>query len=360
MMGPDHTEPAMPRNETFGTVLLLDIMNSSEYANVLSVKDYYETFLREFNDTVLRAAEMYFRLYPGGAYDATNHYVEVVGDEGRIFLFSDNPGRDVQTALDLAVLIKIAWINGPFNRARIFQNKAPEDLGAGINSGYLYIKKNGQLEGFGINLTKRIESHTRFGSVSKIMLHKTSRSILDRYVTENRIAMRLPVNGKDISLPQHYFFRFAGNIELKGIAQPVPIYELQYINWGDRPFFMESSFIKALAKRSVADFTNILETALSLSVLDTTINNILLFLALMNGDWEKASRVAKTLYEELDNIMEIPLVAAVANINLARGTTKDAARRCLLYGRRWLEIARTIRPHAEQIDELEEILSAFR
>lgn len=348
----------MPRNETFGTVLLLDIMNSSEYANVLSVKDYYETFLREFNETVLRAADMYFKNYPGDFYDSSNYYVEVVGDEGRVFLFSDNPGRDVQTALDLAVLIKIAWINGSFNRSRIFQNKAPEDLGAGINSGYLYIKENGQLEGFSINLTKRIESHTRFGSVSKIMMHKTSRAILDRYVTENRIAMRLPVDGREILLPQHYFFKFSGNIELKGIAQPVPVYELQYINWGTRPFFMESAFVEALTKRSLADFTNILETALSLSVLDTTINNILLFLAIMNENWEGAARVSKTLYEELGGIMEIPLVAAVANINLAHSETKEKSRRCLLYGRRWLEIARTIRPHAEQIDELEAVLAA--
>jgi len=264
----------MPHNETFATVLLLDIMNSSEYANVLSVKDYYETFLREYNETVRRATEMYFSRYPGGVYTTANYYVEVVGDEGRVFLFSDNPGRDVQAALDLAVLIKIAWINGDFNRARIRQNKAPEDLGVGINSGYLYIKEDRQLEGFGINLTKRIESHSRFGSVSKIMLHKTSRAILDRFVTENRIAMRLPVNGREILLPQHYFFRFTGNVELKGIAQPVPIYELQYINWGARPFFMEGDFIRELTGCPTAEFTGILETALSLSVLDTTINNI--------------------------------------------------------------------------------------
>ncbi len=346
----------MTRNETFATVMLLDIMNSSEYANVLSVRDYYETFLREYNETVRRAAHLYFSRYPGGVYHEGNHSVEVVGDEGRVFLFSDNPGRDVQAALDLAVLIKIAWISGAFNRARIRQNKAPEDLGVGINSGYLYVKDDGKLEGFGINLTKRIETHSRFGSVSKIMLHKTSRVTLDRFVTESRIAMHLPVNGREICLPQHYFFRFTGNVELKGIAQPVPLYELQYINWGARPFFMEGNFLKDLTGCSMSELAAILETALSLSVLDTTINNILLFFAVLNGQWEKASLVAKTLYEELGNIMEIPLVAAVANINLAHGAEPEMARRCLLYGRRWLEIARTIRPHAEQIDELEVVL----
>jgi len=346
----------MSRNEIFATMLLLDIMNSSEYANVLSVKDYYETFLREYNETVRRATSMYFSRYPGGVFHAGNYHVDVVGDEGRVFLFSDNPGRDVQAALDLAVLIKIAWINGTFNRARIRQNKAPEDLGVGINSGFLYVKEDHHLEGFGINLTKRIESHSRFGSVSKIMLHKTARVTLDRFVTESRNAMRLPVNGKEILLPQHYFFRFSGNVELKGIAQPVPIYELLYINWGSRPFFMESEFIEELAGCSIKELTALFETALSLSVLDTTINNILLFFAILNGQWEKAAVIAKTLYEELDNIMEIPLVAAVANINLAQEAGHEERRRCLLYGRRWLEIARTIRPHAEQIDELEAIL----
>lgn len=345
----------MRQSERFATVLMLDIMNSSEYANVLSVKEYYENFLKEFNETVLRATELYFRYEPTNNYNESNYYVEVVGDEGRVFLFSDDSGRDVQTALDLAIIIKIAWFTGRFNRSRISQNKPPEDLGIGINSGYLYRKDNGKLEGFGINLTKRIESYSRFGSFSKIMLHKTSRSILDKFVSEKEVGMCLKLDETEILLPQHYFFSFSGNIELKGIAQPIPVYELQYINWGELPFFMEGAFIEKLALMSPDEFYSALETGLSLSVLDTMINNILLYISIMNENWMQVAQISKTLYEGLDHIMEIPLVAAIANIILFSSEV-PSRKNFVSHSRKWLDIAKKIRPHAGQIDILEKIL----
>ncbi len=348
----------MSDKETFATILFLDIMNSSEYANVLSVEEYFQTFLKEFQETVLRTTALYFSHESSGIYNSSNYYVDIAGDEARIFLFSDNRGLDVQTALNLAVLIKMSWLTGNFNRVRINHRKPPEDLGVGINSGYLYRKENGKLEGFAINLAKRIENHSRLGHSSKIMIHKISRTILDSYIKDADINMCITIQCQSIYLPQHYFYEFTGNIELKGIAQPIPMYEVQYINWGEMPFFMEELFIEKLTLISMNEFIAVLAASRSVSVLNSMINNILMFIAIKRGMWDTVIDIAKSLYENLSSIMEIPFVAGAANIIMGFEDPSDMKKR-LAYGKTWLEIARMIRPHASQIDALEKILQSY-
>ena len=81
----------------------------------------------------------------------------------------------------MAVAVKNAWISHPRNLARLEGDQPVLDLSIGINSGNVVIERRGdgqaRIEGFAINLAKRVQGYARYGRYCKVMLSKNAYDI---------------------------------------------------------------------------------------------------------------------------------------------------------------------------------------
>ncbi len=233
-------------------ILFADLANSSVLADILSPEKYAE-MRKEFCDTMESVAKAVVSQY---SYQETLQYkINPVGDEVSIFLYSGEPItetrdvnsvscaivddsaviRDVRSALQIAISGKIAWLTSFFNQERIKQGKPPEDTGIGVHTGLVVAPKSsqGDVQGFAINLAKRIEGESRKGKYFKICVcYKVFRA--SQQLTDPMTYFE----GPDLAM-------------LKGVHQPIPIYELTgffwdgFSSWGLREQIAEDKLIQA-------------------------------------------------------------------------------------------------------------------
>jgi tetratricopeptide (TPR) repeat protein len=103
------------------------------------------------------------------------------GDEVCIILYT-NEQQDALRVLELAILLKVAWLVSNYNEERIKNYKPPIEIGIGINTGPVIVfeqdgeKEKFKAEGYAINVAKRVETHSRDGHYSRIMVSYTTRN----------------------------------------------------------------------------------------------------------------------------------------------------------------------------------------
>ncbi len=212
----------MMKKPITATILFSDLMNSTELAKNLSLVEY-DDMLLDFQNTMHAVVSDHLSRY---GYTACGVDAEwsIVGDEVKVFLYSGNLNYDIRNALLIAMKLKLAWLVSEFNRKILHEQRPVSQIGVGINWGKVikavrpWRSSTGipqpNIEGYTINLTKRIESASRDGTISKIMvgdrIHKSCRH-------NSRINVR---------------FGQPHDLVCKGFTQGMRVYELQsFVNF---------------------------------------------------------------------------------------------------------------------------------
>jgi len=203
------------------TMLFADLMNSTEMAKNLTLQEY-EGMIVDFQNTMFEVASAHLHAfgYKGGGEDSE---WSIAGDELRVFLYSGSIGYDIRNAMLIAIKIKLAWLVSTYNQRILKEGRMVSRIGVGINCGKVIKEvsrwraslgqEKANIEGYAINLTKRIESTSREGTAYQVMVGDS----LYRACVENEL---LNVN---FSLPR--------NAALKGLGQNIPVYEvLSFMN----------------------------------------------------------------------------------------------------------------------------------
>jgi class 3 adenylate cyclase len=208
--------------ESSATILFADLMNSTELAKNLTLLEYDE-MLVDFQNTMFEVVSHHLD-YFGYKGEGVDSEWSISGDELRVFLYSDNMDFDIRSALLIATKIKLAWLSSAFNQRVLSEQRLVSRIGVGINCGKVIkdvrpwrvkIGKAGQnIEGYAINLTKRIESASREGNVYQIMV---GASLYKRCQQNKRMNVA---------------FSHPRSLVFKGLGQKIPVYEVvSFINF---------------------------------------------------------------------------------------------------------------------------------
>jgi len=208
--------------ESNATILFADLMNSTELAKNLTLLEY-DDMLVNFQNTMFEVVSHHLDYfgYEGSGIDSE---WSIVGDELRVFLYSDNMDFDIRNALLIAAKIKLAWLASAFNQRVLNEQRLVSRIGVGINCGKVikdvrpWRVKTGKaepnVEGYAINLTKRIESASREGNAYQIMV---GASLYKKCQQNKRINVAF-------SNPRSLVF--------KGLGQKIPVYEVvSFVNF---------------------------------------------------------------------------------------------------------------------------------
>lgn len=191
-----------PGEDRDATILFVDVVGCSEISNHLTLK-IYNDFIEMFKNTFNEVCEYYKNTF----YDEHEHVLfnyEARGDEGCLKIFvgkkDDALARDIDVAISIALDLKRKWLLNKHNDDRIKEGLLPVDLAVGIHFGKVHVK-NGNAEGYAINLAKRIESHSREGDFTHILISEAAHGKLDHLKDEKvyRFAPAFTINPKGIS-----------------------------------------------------------------------------------------------------------------------------------------------------------------
>ncbi|MCH7471324.1 hypothetical protein IIA79_00015 [bacterium] len=128
----------------------------------------------------------------------------------------------VLSALKAAIQLKNLWLIQEFNLERVLANLDPWELGTGIHYGRVYLgnRPDGKrrIEGYTVNLAKRIEGYSRRGNYSHVMVSQQVRdTIRSSVVKHTQLRQRIFFYKHDVALEL-----------LKGVARAQAIHELKF------------------------------------------------------------------------------------------------------------------------------------
>ncbi|MGD8502453.1 MAG: tetratricopeptide repeat protein [Syntrophobacterales bacterium] len=217
--------------ENIATILFADLMNSTELAKNLTLLEY-DDMLVDFQNTMFEVVSHHLD-YFGYQGDGVDSEWSISGDELRVFLYSKNVGYDIRNALLIATKIKLAWLSSAFNQKVLNEGRLVSRIGVGINCGKVIKdvrpwrvkigKAQPNIEGYAINLTKRIESASREGSVYQIMV---GASLYKRCQQNKHINVA---------------FSHPRSLVFKGLGQKIPVYEvISFVNFEVLPSMPDS------------------------------------------------------------------------------------------------------------------------
>lgn len=239
-------------------ILFVDLENSVQLSEVMSPKQY-NTIIDSFQHCMSNTVEMLKKeKFVGGDFFPIGDYA-IAGDQLVIFFFEPT---DVETNTKLtegsdflpkeeirsleenlehtqskillglllaAINLKSDWLIQDHNLVRIQQGKEPIEICIGIHIGKaLYTMRydgESRVEGFDINFAKRVETFSRKGRYSRIMISEATY----KHVCNATIG--------EWNLSERFFFKqhVAVPGELKGIQSSCKLYELMYRHAGLKP-----------------------------------------------------------------------------------------------------------------------------
>ena len=267
--------------EKVAAIMFCDIMNSSEYANVMSTANYHNFIIKSLQEICADEAAYFASIHPeyrplpefSSRDDLQNEFhcqFRTVGDEIRVFLYSGHEAADTCALVEVGIRLKLRWLFCEFNKTRIKQNKPPEELAIGINTGPVVIEDN-KPEGFALNVGKRIEGECRKGQFCRILLHSNSVNYIESYIDRpNSLYTIKPefsevwtFEGKGISqqipIRELKHFNFLGQAEVLRFLDIDPKYFIKHLlsaaNMAPYPHFIYSVLLSALQKLGIDDYT---------------------------------------------------------------------------------------------------------
>ncbi len=190
-------------------IMFVDIVGASEVSNHKTPKEYSE-FVEEFQHIFKSTCRQFVdEWYPNECeyvqYDAR-------GDEGLLMIYPPSAEGDLSTDVDIAINIALAlkgiWICSNGNSSRIDSDLLPIDLAIGIHTGKTRLRSGPEsktncggwiLEGYAINLAKRVESHSRAGKYTGILISEAAHGHLN-YLSDEKVYVsdepqRVPAKG---------------------------------------------------------------------------------------------------------------------------------------------------------------------
>ena len=211
-------------------ILFADIVGCSEISNYEPLEKY-NRILQQFK----LLFEEITNKYKKGFHTSSNNIdfkSQIRGNEGHLMIFRKDPEElnqdlwadDIDTAITIALDLKRRWLLSESNKEKINSGKQTSDIAVGIHFGQAWINKTGnnkyQPEGYAINLTKRIESHSREGAFTHI------------YLSEAAYDKLSPLTDK---MP--YTFDLPHLIKPKGIPTGINVFEVKHhflpTDWAD-------------------------------------------------------------------------------------------------------------------------------
>jgi len=211
-------------------ILFADIVGCAEMSNYEPLEKYNK-ILRQFKLLFERITNKYKQEFYA-FHENIDFKSQVRGNEGCLMIFRRAPEKvspdllanDIDTAISIALDLKRRWILSESNKERIGTEKHTSDIAVGIYFGQAWINKMGnneyQPEGYAINLTKRIESHSREGAFTHICLSETAYEKL------------YPLTDKT-----PYTFDLPHLIKPKGIPTGINVFEVKHhflpTDWAD-------------------------------------------------------------------------------------------------------------------------------
>lgn len=196
-------------------ILFADVVGCSEISNHKTLENY-SVFIKSFQDCFNEVCEHYRK---NEFKDLENFFdFETRGDEGclKIFPPEGNLSENIDIALSIALDLKRKWLLGNENKTRIIESGLlPIDIAIGIHSGKAWLNKDVnskyEPEGYAINLAKRIESASRKGEFSHILISEAAYNHVNLLKDEKT-----------------YRFREPFKIEPKGISQNIKVFEVKH------------------------------------------------------------------------------------------------------------------------------------
>lgn len=167
-------------------ILFADVAGCSEISNHKKLREYND-FIRSFQECFSKVCEHYEKEeYKGN--EAFFDY-QLRGDEGCLKILvpdREDLSVDIDNAINIALDLKRKWLLGEENKRRVENGLLPVDLGLGIHAGKVWVNEEkdekGNIkyspEGYAINLAKRIESESRGGKFSHILISESARGEL--------------------------------------------------------------------------------------------------------------------------------------------------------------------------------------
>jgi class 3 adenylate cyclase len=204
------------------TIMFADLMNSTELAKNLTLLEYGD-MLVDFQNTMFEVVSHHLPSF-GYQDSGVDSEWSISGDELRVFLYSGKVRFDTRNALLIAAKIKLAWLASEFNQKVLREGRLVARIGIGMNCGKVIkdVRKwrvqMGQaepnIEGYAINLTKRIESTSREGTAYQIMV---GANLYKRCQQNNTINVS---------------FGTPRSLTFKGVGQKLPVYEVtSFVNF---------------------------------------------------------------------------------------------------------------------------------
>lgn len=228
---PSKPRPVQPLGERDIVVLFADVVGCSEISNHKEIKDYND-FINSFQQCFKSVCGHYKQ----AEYEENERpffQAEARGDEGCLKIFvpnRDDLSRDIDVAINIALDLKRKWLLEKENKGRIDNGLLPVDVGIGIHSGKVWVNKEKdergndkyRPEGYAINLTKRIESESRGGKFTHILVSESARGQL--------------YNLKDECT---YRFDTPFTINPRGISRDIKVFEIKHhflpTDWTEEP-----------------------------------------------------------------------------------------------------------------------------
>jgi tetratricopeptide (TPR) repeat protein len=219
-----------------------------------------------------------------------------VGDEVRVFLYSGSVRFDIRNALLIATKIKLAWLASAFNQKILKEGRLVSRIGVGVNCGKViqYVRpwrvKMGQgqpsVEGYAINLTKRIESVSREGTAYQIMV---GASLYKRCQQNTQLNVAF-------SRPRSLTF--------KGLGQKIPVYEIvSFVN-----FEILSSMPNSIKEGLLGKMEHTISDPMPEQWLFITLLRAYISMLASNGN-EKLEKKAINLAEQALDMLDYKVVA---------------------------------------------------
>jgi len=204
------------------TILFADLVNSTEMSKNLTLHEYDDMII-DFQGTMHEIISQHMNHF-GYAGNGVDSYWSIAGDEMRLFLYSGSTMFDVRNALIIALKAKLGWLASTFNDRILKEGRIVSRIGVGINCGKVikdvreWRVRMGEdrpaIEGYAINVAKRIESTSRDGTAYQIMAGDSLYRKCHESCSLNIV----------FGQPQGLLF--------KGLGQKIPVYEIvSFINF---------------------------------------------------------------------------------------------------------------------------------
>jgi class 3 adenylate cyclase len=243
-------------------ILFADITGCSEISNHETLENYNK-ILQQFKSLFEEITDKHKQ----GFYNSGDNIYfnpQVRGDEGCLMIFRTAPGEvspdlcadDIDTAITIALDFKRRWLLSEYNKEKINSGELTSDIAVGIHFGRAWMNKTGdneyQPESYAINLTKRIESHSREGVFTHI------------YISEAAYDRLCPLTDEST-----YTFDLPRLIKLKGISKGINVFEVKHhflpTDWADetikdsrwRTFEPSTDDIEKIKKAHMANPANL-------------------------------------------------------------------------------------------------------